>query len=407
MKDRVQRAIAECKLIAGFTEEPGRTTRRFLTPPVHQVHAHLRTRMEALGMTVHVDAAGNLRSLWAPRGATGKRLILGSHIDTVPNAGAYDGVLGVTLALEWVELAQELALTVPIEVIAFSEEEGVRFGVPFLGSRAVAGTFNPALLTLTDAAGITLEESIRDFGLDPARIADAAMDSDVHGFIEMHIEQGPVLEAEGLPLAVVEGIAGQTRLQFCFNGLANHAGTTPMHLRRDALAAAVEWMAEVEPMARCTDGLVATVGKITTEPNAANVIPGQVTVSLDVRHISDEARSGSLAELKERANAICARRGIELECLEKMNQPSVHMDDRLTARLLRAVGAAGFTGKTMASGAGHDAMMMAARVPATMLFLRSPGGISHHPAEAVLEEDVEAALLVGRKFLEQLAADVR
>jgi allantoate deiminase len=406
MKDRVQRAIAECKLIAGFTEEPGRTTRRFLTPPVHQVHAHLRTRMEALGMTVHVDAAGNLRSLWAPRGATGKRLILGSHIDTVPNAGAYDGVLGVTLALEWVELAQELALTVPIEVIAFSEEEGVRFGVPFLGSRAVAGTFNPALLALTDAAGITLEESIRDFGLDPARIADAAMDSDVHGFIEMHIEQGPVLEAEGLPLAVVEGIAGQTRLQFCFNGQANHAGTTPMHLRRDALAAAVEWMAEVERMARCTEGLVATVGKITAEPNAANVIPGQVTVSLDVRHISDEARSGSLAELKERANAICARRGIELECLEKMNQPSVHMDDRLTARLLRAVEAAGFTGKTMASGAGHDAMMMAARVPATMLFLRSPGGISHHPAEAVLEEDVEAALLVGRKFLEQLAAEV-
>jgi allantoate deiminase len=406
MKDRVQRAIAECKLIAGFTEEPGRTTRRFLTPPVHQVHAHLRTRMEALGMTVHVDAAGNLRSLWAPRGATGKRLILGSHIDTVPNAGAYDGVLGVTLALEWVELAQELALTVPIEVIAFSEEEGVRFGVPFLGSRAVAGTFNPALLALTDAAGITLEESIRDFGLDPARIADTAMDSDVHGFIEMHIEQGPVLEAEGLPLAVVEGIAGQTRLQFCFNGQANHAGTTPMHLRRDALAAAVEWMAEVERMARCTEGLVATVGKITAEPNAANVIPGQVTVSLDVRHISDEARSGSLAELKERANAICARRGIELECLEKMNQPSVHMDDRLTARLLRAVEAAGFTGKTMASGAGHDAMMMAARVPATMLFLRSPGGISHHPAEAVLEEDVEAALLVGRKFLEQLAAEV-
>jgi allantoate deiminase len=406
MKDRVQRAIAECTLIAGFTEEPGRTTRRFLTPPVHQVHAHLRTRMEALGMTVHVDAAGNLRSLWAPRGATGKRLILGSHIDTVPNAGAYDGVLGVTLALEWVELARELALTVPIEVIAFSEEEGVRFGVPFLGSRAVAGTFNPALLALTDAAGITLEESIRDFGLDPARIAEAAMDSDVHGFIEMHIEQGPVLEAEGLPLAVVEGIAGQTRLQFCFNGQANHAGTTPMHLRRDALAAAVEWMAEVERMARCTEGLVATVGKITAEPNAANVIPGQVTVSLDVRHISDEARSGSLAELKERANAICARRGIELECLEKMNQPSVHMDDRLTARLLRAVEAAGFTGKTMASGAGHDAMMMAARVPATMLFLRSPGGISHHPAEAVLEEDVEAALLVGRKFLEQLAAEV-
>ncbi len=263
------------------------------------------------------------------------------------------------------------------------------------------------MLALADATGITVGQSIRAFGLDPAGIAAAAIDRDVLGFIEIHIEQGPVLEAEGFPLAVVEGIAGQTRLQFCFKGHANHAGTTPMHLRRDALAAAVEWMVEVEQMAQTTDGLVATVGKIATEPNAANVIPGKVTVSLDVRHMSDKERADSLAALKKSAGAICGRRGIELECAEKMNQPSVHMDERLVERLLSATQAAGFPAMQMPSGAGHDAMVMAARVPTAMLFLRSPGGISHHPAEAVLEEDVEASLLVGGKFLEQLAADVR
>jgi allantoate deiminase len=406
MRDRAHRAIAECKLLARVTEEPGRTTRRFLTPPVHEVHAHLRARMDALGMDVNVDAAGNLRGLLQPVNANGKRLILGSHIDTVPNAGAYDGVLGVMLALEWVHIAQELALPMAIEVIAFSEEEGVRFGVPFLGSRAAAGSFDPALLALIDANGVSLEQAIRDFGLDPGRIGEAVVDADARGFVEIHIEQGPVLESEGLSLAVVEGIAGQTRLQFTFKGHANHAGTTPMHLRRDALAAAVEWMAQVEQMALSTDGLVATVGKIATEPNAANVITGKVTLSLDLRHIDDDARLSSLAELKGRAGTISARRGIELECVEKMNQPSVHMDDRLVERLELAVESAGFPVKRMPSGAGHDAMVMAARVPTAMLFLRSPGGISHHPDEAVLEEDVEAALRVGEKFLEQLAAEV-
>ena len=176
LPERAQRAIAECRRIATMSEEPGRTTRRFLTPPVREVHAHLRSRMESLGMTVRTDAAGNLRGLWKPPGARAKRLILGSHIDTVPNAGAFDGVLGVTLALEWLALAQELKLPLPIEIIAFSEEEGVRFGVPFLGSRAVAGSFDPALLALKDADGVTLEQAIREFGLDPDRIADAALD---------------------------------------------------------------------------------------------------------------------------------------------------------------------------------------------------------------------------------------
>ena len=408
MRDRAQRAIAECKLIAEFTEEPGRTTRRFLTPPVRDVHAFLRGRMEALGMTVHIDAVGNLRGLWQPAGAaTRKRLILGSHIDTVPNAGSYDGVLGVVLALESVQIAQEIAFPMPIEVIAFSEEEGVRYGVPFLGSRAVAGTFDMGLLAYEDADGVRMDDAIRAFGLDPGKIGGAAIDpTEVYGFVEMHIEQGPVLEAENLQLAVVEAIVGQTRMELRFTGQANHAGTTPMHLRRDALAAAAEWMTEVERTAHSTTGLVATVGKIAAEPGAANVIPGRVKLSLDIRHESDRIRSASVKELMDRAGAIAARRKLQFDAKETMNQAAVPMDPNLTSRLLEVVEAAGFEPKRMPSGAGHDAMVMAARVPTAMLFLRSPGGISHHPNEAVREEGVEAALVVGRAFLARLGSEV-
>lgn len=406
MNDRAQRAIAECKRIAQMSEEPGRTTRRFLVPPVHEVHALLRSRMESLGMTVHVDAVGNLRGHWKPPGAQSKRLVIGSHIDTVPNAGAYDGVLGVALALEWVNLAQELNLLLPIEVIAFSEEEGVRFGVPFLGSRAVAGWFDPTLLGLKDADGATLADAIRDFGLDPRQIGAVTLDGDVLGFVEMHIEQGPVLESEGLSVAAVSAIVGQSRLTLEFCGQANHAGTTPMYLRHDALAGAAEWISGVESVARQIDGLIATVGKIDVEPNAVNVIAGAARLSLDVRHADDHTRKAAVESLLERAQAIAAKRGLALESTQQMDQPAVPMDERLTAYLVEAISAASLPEKRMTSGAGHDAMVMAARVPTTMLFLRSPGGISHHPDETVREEDVEAALKIGRKFLEILATTV-
>ncbi|MGA3130121.1 MAG: allantoate amidohydrolase [Terracidiphilus sp.] len=406
MKERAQRAIAECLRIATMSEEADCITRCFLTPPVRDVHALLRSRMEALGMTVSVEAAGNLRGLWEPPGARGKRLILGSHIDTVPNAGAFDGILGVTLALECVGIADELKLPLPIEIIAFSEEEGVRFGVPFIGSRAAAGRFDPALLKLKDAVGITLDDAIRAFGLDPAEIDKAAID-DALGFVELHIEQGPVLEAESLPVAAVTVIVGQTRHTLTWTGHANHAGTTPMHLRRDALAGAAEWIAAVEHFAKSIDGLVATVGHVDVEPNAANVIPGAVRASLDVRHANDTERKVAVETLLAQANAIAARRGLALECSRQMDQPAVPMDERLTAFLVEAIEAAGFRGYHMPSGAGHDAMVMAARLPTAMLFLRSPGGISHHPAETVLEEDVATALIVSRNFLQRLAAEVR
>jgi len=233
----------------------------FLTPPVRNVHAHLRARMESMDMTVCIDAAGNLRGLWQPASASPKRLILGSHIDTVPNAGAFDGVLGVALALEWVDLAQELELRLAVEVIAFSEEEGVRYGVPFIGSRAVAGRFAPALLALKDAEGVTVDAALRAFSLHPEQIGEASASADAIGFVEIHIEQGPVLDAEGLSVAAVTAIVGQTRLNLKFSGQANHAGTTPMRLRHDALAAAAELITAVEALAQRTDGLVATVGK--------------------------------------------------------------------------------------------------------------------------------------------------
>lgn len=405
MRDRAQRAIAECRRIAAMSEDSERITRRFLTPPVHDVHALLRGRMEALGMTVRVDAAGNLRGLWQPPNARGRRLILGSHIDTVPDAGAFDGVLGVMLAIEWVELAQELNLSLPIEIVAFSEEEGVRFGVPFLGSRALAGRFDASLLTLKDAEGVTAEAAIRAFGLDPAKIQDAALDAGVLGFVEMHIEQGPVLEAEKLSMAAVTAIVGQTRMSLEFAGQANHAGTTPMRLRHDALAGAAEWIGAVEALALRSEGLAATVGKIEVEPNAGNVVPGLARVSLDVRHTNDTVRKAAVDELLTLAETIAGRRSLALKCRHQMDQPAVEMDERLTAIIAEAMEAIGLPEKRMASGAGHDAMVMAARVPTAMLFVRSPGGISHHPAESVREEDVEAALQAGRRFLQRVAAE--
>jgi allantoate deiminase len=407
MKERAERAIAECRLIAAMSEEPERITRRFLTPPMRAVHAHLRGRMEALGMAAHVDAAGNLRGLWRPEGASGKRLVLGSHTDTVPDAGAFDGVLGVTLALKWVEIAQEQKLPLAIEVIAFSEEEGVRYGLPYLGSRAVAGRFDPALLNLKDAEGVTVEAALRGFGLDPGRMDAAKLDGAAIGFVEVHIEQGPLLEAEGLSVAAVTAIVGQTRMALTFIGQANHAGTAPMHLRRDALAAAAEWISAVEAIALRTDGLAATVGRISVEPNTGNVVPGVAQVSLDVRHAHDGTRRSAVEELVAKASAIAERRGLRLERKDLLDQPAVPMDERLTSWLADGMEAAGLPVKHMASGAGHDAMVMAAVLPTAMLFVRSPGGISHHAAEAVRVEDVEASLDVAREFLLRLANDLR
>ena len=253
-----------------------------------------------------------------------------------------------------------------------------------------------------DERGVSVSGAIREFGLDPSRITEASISKDVLGYLEMHIEQGPMLDTVGLPLGVVESIVGQSRVEVHFHGQSNHAGTTPMHLRRDALAGAAEWVMFVERESRRTAELVATIGKLEAKPGAGNVIPGDVTASLDVRHPRDEVREKAVERFLRWARGIAALRGLTISLESRLNQPSVAMDEGLTALLSSAVEGVGHSVHRMHSGAGHDAMIMARRMPVAMLFLRSPGGVSHHPGESVLVEDIAAALDTGMRFLHEL-----
>jgi allantoate deiminase len=322
----------------------------------------------------------------------------------VPNAGAYDGILGVVAAITLIEALGAQKLPFAVEVLGFSEEEGVRFGVPFIGSRALVGRLDGEVLDRRDAQGISVREAIRQFGLDDNKIPQAALPDDVLGYVEFHIEQGPQLEDLGQPLAVVEAIAGQSRLELTFTGCANHAGTTPMNLRRDALVAAAEWIVAVENAALAVGGLVATVGMISVKPGATNAIAGETCVSLDVRHAVDEVRSAAVQNLTRQAEEIVKRRGLSVLARQSLDQPAVAMDDFLTQQIARAMRASGCAAHRLVSGAGHDAMILAERVPAAMIFLRTPGGVSHHPSETVLAEDVAKALACGEQLLQQLAA---
>jgi allantoate deiminase len=403
--DRAARTIARCREIAACTQVPGEITRLFLTPPMHAVHALLRGWMEAAGMTVHVDAIGSLHGLWPGLTPGSPRLIIGSHLDTVPNAGAFDGILGVVLGVAVVEELQGQQLSFAIEVIGFSEEEGVRFCKPFLGSLALVGKLDAETLALTDQTGVSVAEAIQEYGLDPVQLPSAVLSDDSFAYLELHIEQGPVLESEDAPLGVVEALVGQTRMQLVFIGQANHAGTTPMHLRRDALAAAAEWIVAVEDYARSHDGLVATVGKAEASPGAGNVIAGSVVALLDVRHANDSVRKAAVVAMIQQAEAIATKRGVQVAPHTKLEQPAVPLDSQLTTILHDAAAQAGFPSRRMTSGAGHDAMILASKIPAAMLFLRSPGGLSHHPDEAVLPQDVEAALATAMEFLAHLRDD--
>ena len=387
--------IERCRLLAESTEEPGYTTRTFLSPPMHQVHAHIRGWMEQSGMTVTIDHAGNIRGVYPASGSNAPRLFIGSHLDTVPHAGAFDGVLGVMLGIVLIERLAGRRLPFAIEVIGFSEEEGVRFGVPFIGSRTLIGDIDSDLLA-------TIANAVRAFGLDPTRIGEARVSDNALGYLEFHIEQGPVLESLDLPLGIVDAISGQSRLDVVFEGRANHAGTTPMNLRRDALAGAAEWITAVEREARAIPGAVATVGRVNLAPGVGNVIPGTVGTSLDVRHVDDVLRHDLVARLLRCGEQIAASRCLTVSWEQRLDQPAVAMDASLIAALESAVASTGRPVHHMASGAGHDAMIVARRMPAAMLFLRSPGGISHHPDETVSPEDVAAALKAGMVFLEEV-----
>jgi len=400
---KAREVMACCRLLAGFSEESGRTTRTFLSAPMRDVHAHLGSWMERCGLSVHVDNAGNLRGVYPASASDGPRLFIGSHLDTVIDAGAFDGVLGVVMAVALVDLLERRSLPFLIEVVGFSEEEGVRFGVPFIGSRALAGTLDVDLLNRVDTRGRSVEDAIRDYGLDPSCVVNARAGNHALGYLEFHIEQGPVLDDIAAPLGVVRAIVGQSRLTATFAGSANHAGTTPMHARRDAVAGAAEWITAVEALARSTPGLVATVGRILARPGSTNVIAGVCDTSLDVRHASDEARRIAVATLHHTAQQIASRRQLRVEFETHLDQPAVVMSPTLVSTLERALTTQGVPIHRIDSGAGHDAMIMAACMPAAMLFLRSPGGISHHPDETVLEDDVAAALGTGLAFLDDLA----
>jgi len=384
MRGLAEKAIGCCRHLSTMTEEPGRTTRTFLSPPMRDVHDALSTWMRELGMSVRIDAAGNLRGLCGDPEAP--RLLIGSHLDTVPDAGAFDGILGVVLGIALIEAKPACS----IEVIGFSEEEGVRFGFPFIGSRALTGTLGGDAEIVAPA--------IREYGLDPAELGAAHFSPHSIAYLEFHIEQGPVLESLGLPLAVVDNIVGQSRYRLSFTGKANHAGTTPMNLRRDALAAAAEWIGAVERF-----GITATVGSLTVAPNAVNAISGEVIASLDLRHPCDSKRYAACEFLLQSAYESGQRRGVAVSHELRLDQLAVPMDGALRTRLAAAVEAVGYPVHHMDSGAGHDAMIVAPHMPSAMLFLRSPGGVSHHPDENVLVEDVEAALRVGARFIRDFA----
>jgi len=404
IRSRAEEVIARCRKLARFSEDVGGTRRTFLSPPMRECHREIAAWMEPLGVETRIDAAGNLRGLYPGAESKAPRLLLGSHLDTVPNAGAFDGVLGVVLAIALLEGLDGRRLPFGIEVVGFSEEEGVRFGTPFIGSRALTGRLDNELLARQDACGVSVRKAIEDFGLNPQEISQVALEEGALGYIEFHIEQGPVLETLNRPLGVVEAIAGQSRLEFIFLGRANHAGTTPMHLRRDAIAGAAEWIIAVEREAQSVPGLVATVGVIEAKPGATNVIAGEARLTLDVRHGSDEVRARAVDDLIRQAEEIAERRGLSVSRNVLLSQQAVPMDSFLVNEIERAIGQAGCEPHRMVSGAGHDAMILAERIPSAMVFLRTPGGISHDPAESVRADDVAKAIECGMHLLEQLAS---
>lgn len=399
--------LARCALAASFSEEPGKITRRFLSAPMKELQAQLTAWMGQAGLAPRVDAVGNVIGRYPGLRSDTPVVMIGSHLDTVPDAGKFDGVLGVLMGLAAVQVLRGRQLPFAIDVIGFSEEEGIRYRAPFLGSRAVCGTFDRTLLDRPDCDGVTMAQAFRAFGLDPERIGEAAYPpGGILAYLEPHIEQGPVLESLSAPVGVVTSIAGQTRIWVELEGRAAHAGTTPMNGRRDALAAAGELVGAVERLALATPGLRATVGTIAVVPGAINVVPGLARLSIDVRHESDQVRARAFGELAAAACELAARRGIEFRVRDQEDHPAVPADPLVIELLARAVAAAGREPHRLASGAGHDAAILAQVAPMGMLFVRSPGGVSHHPDERVEPDDVAVALEVLVHSLELLADQV-
>ena len=408
--------LALLEELAQFSESPDALTCSYLTPAHLATAEHLRALMAAAGLAVHRDAVGNVVGVLSGDGATARALLTGSHYDTVVNAGKFDGRLGIVLPLVVAAALHRSGrrLPYPLEIIAFAEEEGVRFRSTFLGSRAIVGRFETRVLDATDAAGISLREALRTGG-DPGGAAPgnvsgqevdaiAALARDpatVSGFVEVHIEQGPVLLEAGRAVGVVTSIAGSVRSTVTVEGLAGHSGTVPMALRHDAAAAAAEIVLAVERHCSGVPGLVGTVGKLEVPDGAINVIPGRCHLSIDIRADRDAVRDAADAEVTAEIERIAARRGVTIERRRVLEVSCVPCDAGLQqawdGSIERVTGAPALR---LASGAGHDAMMMAHLTPVGMLFVRcGNGGISHHPAETLSIADAQVAARVFLDFL--------
>ncbi len=394
--------MARLDALADFTETPGQLTRLYLTPEHKAAALQVRVWMEEAGMTARMDAVGNVVGRYEGTEPDARALLLGSHIDTVRNAGKYDGNLGVVAAIQAVaELhARGLRLPFAIEVLAFGDEEGVRFPVTLTGSRTVAGVLDVGALDAEDAQGVSVREALQRFGCNPFEIHEVPRRKDeVLGYVEGHIEQGPVLEAEGLPVGVVTAIAGASRYTVDVAGVAGHAGTVPMRLRRDALTAASEMVLAVERLAHGTEDLVATVGRIEALPGAVNVIPSGARFTLDVRSPKDAVRRDAVALLERELHEIARRRGVTVQIGKSYDEAAATCAGWLIEQLEAAVTRCGVRPLRLPSGAGHDGLAMVALCPIAMLFVRCKGGISHNPAEAITPEDADVAARVLVDFL--------
>ncbi|WP_020651519.1 allantoate amidohydrolase [Massilia niastensis] len=394
--------------LGAISDSEANLTCAYLTPAHQRTAAAIADWMREAGMEVHIDAVGNVVGRYAAARPGAKTLLTGSHYDTVRNGGKYDGRLGILLPVALVRHLHARGERLPfdLEVIGFAEEEGVRFRSTFLGSSAVSGSFDPALLEQQDAEGVSMREALAAAGHDPAAIPAIARDpASLLGFVEVHIEQGPVLLERGLPLGVVTAIAGSSRYLVELDGVASHAGTTPMDMRRDAAAAAAEIVLLVE--GRCTGrgALVGTVGQLEVPGGSVNVVPGACRLSLDIRAAADAERLAAVDDILAGISAICARRGIEEKLWKLVEAEAVPCSPHLMEQLGVAVERAGLPRHDLPSGAGHDAMRMAQLTGVAMLFTRcGNGGISHNPLETMTADDAEIAGQVLLDFLRSLAS---
>ena len=405
-----RRIYDRCQQLARHSEQVDGLTRVFLSREQRAANDLVLGWMHEAGMQARLDAIGNCVGRYEGAAPGLPSLMLGSHLDTVRDAGKYDGMLGVVTAIECVAALAASGTRLPfaIDVVGFADEEGVRFGATLLGSRAIAGTFDDSALDATDGDGMSMRDAMRDFGLDPVRIADAARrPQDVLAYAELHIEQGPVLESLGLPVGVVTAINGGNRLNIELTGTAGHAGTVPMPLRRDALAAAAECVLAIERLARAADGVVATVGRIAVSPGAVNVIPGHARFTLDVRAPTDAARDAARDAMVSECRTIARRRGVEVAMMLLWEAGTTRCDPELQRQFATAVAAEGVRVHHLPSGAGHDGMAITAIAPIAMLFVRCKAGVSHNPAEAVDVADVDAGARTLLRFIREFQPPLR